>query len=425
MMEKIIVEKSQPLIGSIMVSTSKNAILPIIAACLLTKEEVVIAKTPVFTDVDALLKVMKSFGAKIKREEDKLIICCDNITNCEAPYHSTKSLRASCLVLGPMLAREGCIRLPMPGGCEIGIRPIDLHLKGLKMLGARGVILEGVVDARTKKLKGNRVYLDYPSVGATENIMSAAVLAQGTTVIENAATEPEIEDLANFLNKMGAKVRGAGSNSIVVDGVKELHGCEYTPIPDRIEAGTLMVATAATGGDVFLKNCQVGHLIPVIAKLEEVGAKIVKKEQGVRINGGKKVKHFEITSSPYPGFPTDMQAQMTALACVGDGTSIITETVFENRFMHVGELIKMGADIKVDHRTAVIRSTKKLSGAKVSATDLRAGAALVVAGLCAEGTTEIENIHYIDRGYEHIERKLKSLGAEIKRINCQGKEYNE
>ena len=424
-MEKIIVEKSQPLVGTTFVSTSKNAILPIIAATLLTKEEVIISKTPKFTDVDALLKVIKSFGAQVRREKDKLIICCKEITNCEAPFTSTKSLRASCLVLGPMLAREGCIRLPMPGGCQIGVRPIDLHLKGLKMLGARGVILEGVVDARTKRLKGNRVYLDYPSVGATENIMSAAVLAQGTTVIENAATEPEIEDLACFLNKMGAKVSGAGSKSITIDGVKQLHGCEYTPIPDRIEAGTLMVAAVATGGDVLLENCKQEHLVPVIAKLEEVGAKVSTKGRDMRVNGGKKVKHFEITSSPYPGFPTDMQAQMTALACIGDGTSIITETVFENRFMHVGELIKMGADIKVDHRTAIIRSTKKFSGAKVCATDLRAGAALILAGLCAEGTTEIDNIHYIDRGYEHIELKLKSLGAPIKRINCYGEEYNE
>ena len=414
-MDKIIVNKSQNLKGEVQVSTSKNAVLPIIAATLLTSDQVVINDVPNFSDVNALISVITCFGAQVHRENRNLIIQCKELLNCEALKNSAQSLRASFLVFGPLLARMGSVKIPFPGGCNIGVRPIDLHLKGLKAMGARTIVLDGCVDARARRLHAANIYLDYPSVGATENIMCAATLVKGVTEIQNAATEPEVVDLSNFLQAMGAKVMGAGTSVIKVEGVKRLHGCEYAPIPDRIEAGTVMAAGVMTGCDILIKGCIERHMLPVISKLEESGVGVLMDQNGIRITTDHRPKSFEITSSPYPGFPTDMQAPFCALASTASGTSIITETVFENRFTHIPQLVKMGANIKAEGRTAVIFGKSKLTGACVEATDLRAGAALIIAGLSAEGTTEISNVYYIDRGYEDLEFKLHSLGANIYR----------
>jgi UDP-N-acetylglucosamine 1-carboxyvinyltransferase len=327
-------------------------------------------------------------------------------------------MRASFLIMGPLLARTGSAKISLPGGCAIGSRPIDLHLKGFEALGAEIVIGHGFIEAKAPHgLIGTRVYLDFPSVGATENIMMAASLAKGQTIIENAAEEPEIVDLANYINIMGGKVKGAGTNIIKVDGVKELHGAPHTVIPDRVEAGTYMVAAAITGGDILIENVIIDHLKPVVAKLKEAGVSISEEGTGIRVIGGQQLlKAVDIKTLPYPGFPTDMQAQMMAMTTVAYGTSIVTETVFENRFMHVDELKRMGAHIKIEGRSAIVEGVRKLTGAPVKATDLRAGAALLLAGLVAEGETEISCIHHIDRGYDGIERKFRGLGANIRRI---------
>lgn len=414
-LQKIVVNKSEYLQGEVRVGTSKNAVLPIMAACLLTDDEVILKHMPNFSDVSALIEVLQCFGAKIQKNGSELKIQCDELNCCEALECYSKQLRASFLVFGPLLARLGRVKMPFPGGCKIGVRPIDLHLKGMRALGAKTVIMEGCVDAHSRKMHGASIYLDYPSVGATENIVCAATLVPGTTEIQNAATEPEIEDLCRFLQKMGANIHGAGSSVIRVEGVKSLHGCTYTPIPDRIEAGTLMAAGMITGCDLVLKNCVERHTLPVISKLEEMGAKIEIDKNQIHFVCDRRPKSCEITSSPYPGFPTDMQAPFCALASVASGTSIVTETVFENRFTHIPELVKMGANIRTEGRTAVILGKSKLAGAQVCATDLRAGAALILAGLYADGPTEISNIHYIDRGYDRIEKKLGKLGANIYR----------
>ncbi|MFV9568660.1 UDP-N-acetylglucosamine 1-carboxyvinyltransferase [Thermoanaerobacter mathranii] len=412
---KFIVEKSPPLKGSVKISGAKNSVLPIIAASLLSSGEIVLDDIPTLKDVNVMIELIKHFGAICEFENERLKIKID-IKDVEAPYELVKKMRASFLVMGPILARLGHAKISMPGGCAIGSRPIDLHLKGFQTLGADITIGHGYVEARAQKLTGKKIYLDFPSVGATENIMMAAVFADGITIIENAAEEPEIVDLANFLNKMGAKIKGAGTDTIRIEGVKELKGVEHTVIPDRIEAGTFMVAAAMTGGNVLIENVIVDHVRPIIAKLTECGIKITEEPKGLRVKGTKNYKALDIKTLPYPGFPTDMQAQMMAMMTVAKGTSVIIETVFENRFMHVDELKRMGANIKIEGRSAVVTGVDHLTGAEVKATDLRAGAALVLAGLIAEGKTEINDIYHIDRGYVKMEEKLKNLGAIIYRI---------
>ncbi len=418
-MSKIIVKKSPPLKGTIRVNGSKNSILPILAASLLSKEKCILNEIPDLKDVEVMCEVLTSLGADVKRKKRGIIeINSYNIDNYEAPYELIRKMRASFLVLGPLLARLGRARVSMPGGCAIGSRPIDLHLKGFKALGAQIDATGGYVNAYTEKLTGNTIYLDFPSVGATENIIMAASLAEGEAVIENAAEEPEIVDLANFINNMGGNIIGAGTKTIRIKGVKELHGAEHTVIPDRIEAGTYMIAAAITNGDLRIENVLTSHIQPVIAKLREAGVYIHENGDHVRVNANHILKAVDIKTLPYPGFPTDMQAQFMALLSVSKGTSLINETIFENRFMHADELKRMGADIKIEGNSAIIKGKNKLAGAPVSATDLRAGAALILAGLIADGETEITNIHHIQRGYAGIINKLKNVGAKIDLIEA-------
>ncbi len=417
-MERLIVSGGNRLSGSIKISGAKNAVLPIIAASLLGTTTSRLEEIPALEDVGTISDVLGYLGVGVSKEEaGTLVVDSSNLNCCEAPYELVRKMRASFLVMGPLLARAGQARISLPGGCAIGTRPIDLHLKGFEALGAEIVLGHGYIEARTKqRLKGARIYLDFPSVGATENIMMAASLAEGQTILENPAEEPEIVDLANYLNAMGARIRGAGTNVIRIEGVKELKGTTHAVIPDRIEAGTYMVAAAITGGDVWLENALSEHLKPVTAKLKEAGVAIEEKIDGVRVRGKANVKSVDVKTLPYPGFPTDMQSQFMALMTVANGTSVITETVFENRFMHVDELKRMGASIKIEGRSAIVEGVPNLTGCPVKATDLRAGAALVLAGLVAEGKTEISCIHHIDRGYEDIVGKLTSLGADIVRV---------
>ncbi len=415
-MSKIIVEKSGPLKGTVRVSGAKNAVLPILAATLLSTEKCILEEVPALRDVDVICEVLSSLGADVKRlERDKVEVLASRLDEVEAPYELVRKMRASFLVMGPLLARMGRARISMPGGCAIGTRPIDLHLKGFKALGANITLGHGFVEASADKLIGTKIYLDFPSVGATENIMMAAVLAEGETIIQNAAEEPEITDLANFLNKMGANIKGAGTDTIKIKGVKELLGASHPVIPDRIEAGTYMVAAAITGGDVLIDNVVSDHLKPIIAKLKECNMDVIEKSSSIRVIGKTRPQAVDIKTMPYPGFPTDMQSQFMALMSVAEGTSVAIETVFENRFMHVSELKRMGADIKIEGRSAIIEGRNTLLGAPVKATDLRAGAALILCGLVAEGKTEISNTYHIDRGYVNIEDKLKKLGANIYR----------
>lgn len=415
-MKKIYVRQSPPLKGEVCISTCKNAILPIMAASLLTDDEVVIRDVPILSDVFTMSKILQTIGSKIRLNNGAFVIDNSSISNCEALQMSSQALRASFLIMGPLLSRYGYGRLPLPGGCKIGQRPVDLHLKGLSALGGNAVIINGMVDARAKRLKGAKICLDFPSVGATENILCAATLAQGETQIVNAAQEPEIEDLANFLNSMGAKIEGAGTSMISITGQKKLHGTEYLPMKDRIEAGTMILAGLVTGGDILIKDIKVSPLQPLISKLADSGAIIKEDALGMRVCPSKKLKSVEIHSSPYPGFPTDMQPQFAALATQLEGSTIITETVFDNRFMYADELAKLGGNISVQGRTAIITGKTKLSGACVKATDLRAGAALVIAGLCAHGITEITDAHHLERGYEALDHKLSALGARIRFI---------
>lgn len=417
-MEKFIIEKSKPLKGTVTISGSKNAVLPVMAASLLTEEECVIHDVPALSDVFIMNKILESLGAKVKWDQSTASIKthAGNISISETDYELVSQMRASFLVMGPLLARSGKVKIPLPGGCAIGARPIDLHLKGFAAMGAEIVYEHGFVSASAKRLRAARIYLDFPSVGATENILMSACLAKGRTVIENCATEPEIVDLANFLNSIGAKVRGAGTDTIKIDGVKNLHGGTHNIIPDRIEAGTFMVAAAITGGDVELVNVVSDHLKPVIAKLREAGIVIDESERGLRVRSPKaRPRAVDLKTLPYPGFPTDMQAQFVSLLALCEGTSVVTETVFENRFMHIGELKRMGADIKIEGRSAIVEGTDTLQGTQVRATDLRAGAALVLSALVAAGTSEITDIHHLDRGYYLLDEKLRALGARIKR----------
>lgn len=419
-MAKYIVRKSGALKGEIPVSGSKNAVLPLMAASLLTKETCRINDTPALRDVDVLCRILEDIGGKIRfnTEENYLELETPEILREGAVPHLAAQMRASVLVLGPLLARQGRAIVALPGGCAIGERPIDLHLKGLKAMGARVLQYEkdgyDYVEASAEKLTGCNIYLDYPSVGATQNLMMAATLAEGTTIIQYAAKEPEIVDLQNFLNRMGAKVRGAGTDTIRIEGVAELRGTEHTVIPDRIEAGTFMVAAAITGGELTVQKADARHLMPITAKLRECGMVVEEGEDYIRVDGrGRPLRAVNIKTLPYPGFPTDMQAQFMALLTVAEGEATINETVFENRFMHVAELKKMGADIDYEDRTAQIKGPRTLHGAQVRATDLRAGAALVLAGLVAEGTTEVSEIRYIERGYEKFVEKMRSIGADI------------
>jgi UDP-N-acetylglucosamine 1-carboxyvinyltransferase len=417
---KFIVEQSGPLKGEVEVSGSKNAVLPILAATLLATGTCEISDVPNLRDVEVMCKILRSMGASVTEDWDNhtITVEIDKVTTDEVPYELVKRMRASIFVMGPLLARTGKAKIALPGGCSIGDRPIDLHNKGLKTLGAVIETDKGLVEATAKQLKGALVYLDFPSVGATENIMMAATLASGTTIIENAAEEPEIVDLANFLNKMGAKIKGAGTDNIRIEGVEALHGTNHTVIPDRIETGTFMVAAAITRGDILIRNCVPDHVKPVIAKLMECGAVVNDEVEGLRVRGDiKQLISTDIKTMPYPGFPTDMQALFMALLSTVEGSSAIIETVFENRFMHAAELSRMGANIKVDGRTALVPGKNPLTGAQVISTDLRAGAALVLAGLVAKGKTEISEIYHIERGYDSFMEKLISLGAKITRID--------
>ncbi len=419
-MEKLFIQGGRRLSGTVKVSGAKNAVLPVIAASLLASTPSVIEEIPDLDDVKTITEVLQYLGLNTRREPGSLFVDSTGVKSCEASYELVRKMRASFLVMGPLLSRFQEARISQPGGCAIGTRPIDLHLKGFEALGAEIIQGHGFIEARAPKgLRGARVYLDFPSVGATENIMMAASLAKGQTIIENAAQEPEIVDLANYLNAMGAKVRGAGTNVIRIDGVEKLSGTTYAVIPDRIEAGTYMVAAAITGGDILLKNVLFEHLKPLVAKLKEAGVTIEEDVDQIRVTANGPLRAVDVKTLPYPGFPTDMQAQFMALMTVAEGSSVISETVFENRFMHVDELKRMGANIRVDGRIAIVDGVKHLAGCPVTATDLRAGAALVLAGLTAEGQTEIGSVYHIDRGYDRIVDKLRGLGAEISRSEAE------
>lgn len=420
-MERLIVKGGNRLVGTVKTSGAKNAVLPIIAASILGTSPSRLDEIPALEDVRTICAVLECLGIKVDASEPHTLkIDSREITSCEAPYELVRSMRASFLVMGPLLARKGYARISQPGGCAIGTRPIDLHLKGFEALGVKIEQGHGYIEASAPDgMTGANIYLDFPSVGATENIMMAAAMANGTTVLENPAEEPEIVDLANYLNQMGARVRGAGTNVITIEGVSELHGVQHSVIPDRIEAGTYMIAAAMTGGDVIIENVLPEHQKPLIAKLREAGALVEEDIDRIHVAGSGRLKAVDIKTLPYPGFPTDMQAQMMAMLSVAEGRSKITETVFENRFMHVVELNRMGANITTEGRSAVITGPAHLTGCTVRATDLRAGAAMILAGLVAEGATEICDIYHIDRGYEEIAAKLTRLGADIKRVGTK------
>ncbi|NLN07278.1 MAG: UDP-N-acetylglucosamine 1-carboxyvinyltransferase [Firmicutes bacterium] len=413
----ITVEGGTPLFGRVRVEAAKNACLPIMAAALLCEGQVTLSEIPALEDVYTMSSVLTALGARTDYDAKakKLSVDSTAVRRTEAPYELVRKMRASFLVIGPLLARMGRARVSLPGGCAIGIRPIDLHLKGLKALGAEVMIGHGFIETTADKLRGEKVYLDFPSVGATENIMMAATLAEGTTVIENAAEEPEVVDLANFINAMGGRITGAGTDTIRIQGVTSLSCVDYCVIPDRIEAGTFMVAAAITGGAVTVENVIPAHLTSLIAKLQEAGCRVEEAEGLIHISREGPLRAVDVKTLPYPGFPTDMQSPIMAMLACARGTSVITETVFENRFMHVDELRRMGARIKIEGHSAIVTGREKLCGAPVKATDLRAGAALVLAGLAADGRTEVSELHHLDRGYWHFSEKLAALGAKIKR----------
>lgn len=417
-MDKLIIEGGYKLNGTVNISGFKNAALPIIPASILARDKCVIENLPRIKDIYNILEIMSSIGAKIEFDENgTLTIDTSEIEKFVAPYDLSRKIRASYYLLGAGLSRFGEVEVAYPGGCDIGTRPIDQHIKGFEALGATVDIEHGVIKCKADKLIGTKIYLDVVSVGATINIMLAAVGAEGTTIIENAAKEPHIVDVANFLNSMGADVRGAGTDVIKIRGLDKFHGCTYSVIPDQIEAGTYMVAAAATGGDVTVNNVIPKHLESIIAKLRETSVEVIEYDEAVRVISDGKIKGVDVKTLPYPGFPTDLQQPMAAMLSVAEGISIITENVYEARFKYIDELKRMGANIKVDGRVAIIEGVRELSGAKVKATDLRAGAALIVAGLIAKGKTEIDNASHIDRGYENIEQKLLGLGAKIYRSN--------
>lgn len=424
-MQKIQVEGGTPLHGDVQISGAKNAVLPILCATLLADEPVEISNVPHLHDVVTTAKLLAGLGAELtidqgtigKGTESGIVVDARHVTSHVAPYELVKTMRASVLVLGPLLAKYGAAEVSLPGGCAIGSRPVDLHIQGLQALGAEISVDHGFIKARADRLKGGRVVFDLVSVGATENVLMAATLAQGTSILENAAMEPEIVDLADCLNAMGAQIEGAGSNRIVVHGVERLHGAKHAVVADRIETGTFLVAGAMTGGRVVARRTRPETLDAVLEKLMQAGAHI--EVEGDRITldmQGRRPKAVNITTAPHPAFPTDMQAQFMALNCIAEGVGVINETIFENRFMHVQELLRLGADIRVEGHTAIVRGVEQLSGAPVMATDLRASASLILAGLVADGETVIDRIYHLDRGYENIEEKLSGLGARIKRV---------
>ncbi len=417
-MAKIVISGGEPLHGDVWISGAKNAVLPILAATLLADGPVSIGNVPHLHDVTTTMELLGQMGVQLVLDERmKIHVDPRSIKSCSAPYDLVKTMRASILVLGPLVARYGEAEVSLPGGCAIGSRPVDLHIKGLQALGADVTVENGYIRAKAKRLKGARISMDIVTVTGTENIMMAAALAHGTTIIENAAQEPEVVDLANCLNAMGANVQGAGTATLVIEGVERLNGTDYDVLPDRIETGTFLVAGAITGGRVLAKKARPKTLDAVLAKLEEAGAHINTGDDWIELDmRGNRPKAVNITTAPYPAFPTDMQAQFTALNCVAEGVGIITETVFENRFMHAHELQRLGADIRLEGNTAIIKGVKKMTGAPIMATDLRASACLVLAGLVAEGDTTVDRVYHIDRGYECIEEKLGSLGARIRRL---------
>ena len=405
------------------VSGSKNAALPILISSLLTSEPCVYQGIPKLIDIHTTLKLLAGLGVDVDNERwaqdtGDIALRADRVRSFEASYDLVKTMRASFLVLGPLLARFGHAHVSTPGGCAIGTRPVNLHLKGLAEMGASIEQVHGYVEAKAKRLRGAKIYLDLPSVGATENLMMAASLAEGTTILENAAKEPEIEDLAAVLNKMGARVEGAGSDVVCIEGVRSLRGVTHRVIPDRIEAASFVIAGALTGGEVLVTEARPAHLDAFFIKLKEAGVELESAENSVRVKGNGKLTSVDVTTLPYPGFPTDLQAQMMVLMCIADGVSVITETIFENRFMHALELDRMGADIRLEGNRAVVRGAKVLSGAPVMATDLRASVSLILAGLVANGSTEVSRVYHLDRGYERIEEKLSQLGAAIERVKA-------
>jgi UDP-N-acetylglucosamine 1-carboxyvinyltransferase len=414
-LDKLVIKGGKKLSGDVTVSGSKNAALPIFISSILASGTQEIHNVPFLRDINTTIKVLETLGAKVEGNGNIVKIDTSRIDNHEATYDLVKTMRASVLVLGPLLARLGRARVSLPGGCAIGARPINLHLKGLEAMGAEIHLAHGYVEAKARRLRGARIHFDISTVGGTEHLMMAAATAKGETTLENAAREPEIVDLAEVLCKMGAKIEGAGTDTIHITGVSELQPFTHTVMPDRIEAGTFMIASAITGGDIRIHEMRLEHLDALVFKLQDAGVEISNKDNVVRVKGPRRIKSVNIKTRPYPGFPTDMQAQMMALMTVAEGTSVISENIFENRFMHVSELLRFGADIIIEGNTATVKGEKKLSGAPVMATDLRASASLILAGLAAENTTEVSRIYHLDRGYESIEKKLAGLGADIKR----------
>jgi UDP-N-acetylglucosamine 1-carboxyvinyltransferase len=416
-MDKLLIAGGRRLEGEIAISGAKNAALPILCAALLSAEPLILHNAPQLNDIGTMLKLLAQMGVKVKREGATVILDAKELDNPLAPYELVKTMRAAVLVLGPLVARMGHAKVSLPGGCAIGARPVDQHIKGLQAMGAEIHVEHGYIDAKCAKLKGARLFTDMVTVTGTENLMMAACLATGETVIENAAREPEVVDLANCLNAMGAQISGAGTDVIRIRGVDKLHGATYRIMPDRIETGTYLCAAAVTGGSVRLTGTSASYLDIVVDKLMDAGCEITTERDAIALKAPARLKAVSLRTAPYPAFPTDMQAQFMALNCVADGTAMIRETIFENRYMHAVELIRLGADIKIDGNTAVVAGMPKLQGASVMATDLRASASLVIAGLVAEGETLVDRIYHLDRGYERLEEKLGALGASVKRVN--------
>lgn len=414
-MDRLIINGGKSLRGEVRVGGAKNAVLPLMTAAILAPGASVFTNVPKLKDVQTMASLLEHLGAAVETDGDRMTVDTSRLQNFEAPYDHVRTMRASVLALAPLVARLGRARVSLPGGCAIGARPIDLHLKGLEKMGAEIRLEEGYVEARARRLRGARVLFDMPTVTGTENLLMAAVLAEGETIIENAACEPEIVDLADALSKMGARIEGAGAPRIVVQGVASLQPVEHAVIPDRIETGTFMAAAGITGGDVLIRGGRLDHLDAVTDKMREAGLAISEEDGGIRVSAANGLRAVDIKTMPYPGFPTDMQAQLMALLSLAEGTSVITETIFENRYMHVAELDRLGADIRVDGSIAKVRGVAGLKGAPVMATDLRASASLVLAGLAADGATMVRRIYHLDRGYEQLEKKLVALGAEVKR----------
>jgi UDP-N-acetylglucosamine 1-carboxyvinyltransferase len=413
--DKIVIEGGKPLYGDVQISGAKNAALPVMVSALLTEGTNTFHNIPDLVDIKTIKKLLKNMGAQVDGNET-CQINADKITSCDAPYDLVKTMRASILVLGPLVARMGVARVSLPGGCAIGARPVNLHIKALEDMGAHVELNSGYIEAKAKKLKGADIYFDIQTVTGTENIMMAATLAHGTTVLNNAAREPEVVNLAEVLKGMGAKISGAGTDVITITGITSLKPTEASIIPDRIEAGTFMIAAGMTRGEINVIGCNFHHLESLINKLRDTGMKITSIKNGLKVSSAKKISSVDIKTLPYPGFPTDLQAQIMAYMTIGSGLSVVSETVFENRFMHVSELLRMGADIVIQGGNAIVRGVPRLHGAQTMATDLRASASLILAALVAEGTTEISRVYHIDRGYETIEKKFSALGADIKRV---------